>query len=45
VNETYGLRHNSDWNFAEKTDEPLKTTSNVVKVVGPQGGLRSLGYE
>ena len=31
--------------FLSKKSEPLKTATNVVKAVGPQGGLRSLCYE
>ena len=31
--------------FSSKQNEPLKTATNVVKVVGPQGGVRSLSYE
>ena len=31
--------------YQQKTDEPLKTATNVVKIVGPQGGLRNFVYD
>jgi len=31
--------------FLSEQNEPLKTATNVIKVVGPQGGLRSFSYE
>ena len=31
--------------YQQKKDELLKTATNVVKVVGPQGGLRNLVYD
>ena len=30
--------------FADKENEPYKTASEIVKVIGPQGGLRSLSF-
>jgi hypothetical protein len=31
--------------YQQKTDEPLKTATNVIKIVGPQGGLRNFVYD